>query len=68
MNLKCKQCSWETDSKHFGFIQSEEDIKKHGANHLCMICYHGHTDRARLKEVLNYKKAKEILEDIDNAK
>ena len=47
MKLVCRNCNWETDSKHFGFIQSEEDTKKHGANHLCMICYHGHTDRIR---------------------
>ena len=47
MNLVCRNCNWETDSKHFGFIQSEEDTKKHGANHLCMICYYGHTDKVR---------------------
>ena len=61
MNLVCRNCNWETDSKHFGFIQSEEDIKKHGANHLCMICYYGHTDKVReitIKKIKEMKDAK----------
>ena len=61
MKLVCRNCNWETDSKHFGFIQSEEDIKKHGANHLCMICYHGHTDKVReitMKKIKEMKDAK----------
>jgi len=61
MNLVCRNCNWETDSKHFGFIQSEEDTKKHGANHLCMICYYGHTDRIRANAI-------KIKGEIDNAK
>ena len=61
MNLVCRNCNWETDSKHFGFIQSEEDTKKHGANHLCVLCYWGKTDIARENAIKTRK-------EIDNAK
>ena len=37
--ITCRNCQWTTDSKHFGFIQTKENIKKFGENNLCMICY-----------------------------
>ena len=37
--ITCRNCHWTTDRKHFGFIQTEENVKKFGENHLCMVCY-----------------------------
>ena len=54
MNLKCTQCSWVTDEKHFGYVD-REDLN------LCILCYSGETDRAR-------NNAMKTRKEIDNAK
>ena len=43
--ITCRHCKWTTDRKHFGFIQTEENIKKFGANHICMVCYMIHPSK-----------------------
>jgi len=54
--ITCRNCKWTTNSKHFGFIQTKENIKKFGANHLCLVCYLNYATVTQEEVVKHYSK------------
>ena len=55
--LTCRECKWETEKKHFGFISEKNN------NHLCMVCCNtmwGNLAKSITKdEVIKYYENKE---------
>jgi len=63
MNLVCRNCNWETNEKHFGYVDKRTYTTSKYAYedlHLCILCYSGKTDRARENAIKTRK-------EIDNA-
>ena len=56
--ITCRNCLWTTDRKHFGFIQTKENIKKFGENHLCMVCYSNYASLTQEEVVKHYGELK----------